>query len=85
MPHAEPGKVYQFWLAKPGVQVPSATFDVTDDGMAVVRIMAPTPVNQYDQVMVTIEQANGATLPSDQIVLSGSLLTAQPSSTRQAD
>lgn len=85
MPHAEPGKVYQFWLAKPGVQVPSATFDVTDDGMAVVQIMAPTPVSQYDQVMVTVEQADGATLPSDQIVLSGSLVSALPAVTSRAD
>jgi anti-sigma-K factor RskA len=85
MPHAEPGKVYQFWLAKPGVQVPSAKFDVTDEGMAVVQIMAPTPVNQYDQVMVTVEQAGGATSPSDQIVLSGSLLTALPPSLARAD
>jgi hypothetical protein len=85
MPQAEPGKIYQFWLAKPGVQVPSATFDVTDDGMAVVQIMAPTSVNQYDQAMVTVEQANGATLPSDQIVFSGSLVSALPADMSQAD
>ncbi|HEU5103275.1 MAG TPA: anti-sigma factor [Roseiflexaceae bacterium] len=85
MPHAEPGKVYQFWLAKPGVQVPSETFNVSDDGLAVVRITAPTPVNQYDQVMVTVEQANGASLPSDQVVLSGSLATALPPDRSRAD
>jgi anti-sigma-K factor RskA len=85
MPRLEPGKTYQFWLAKPGVQVPSARFDVTDAGLAVVPLMAPTPVNQYDQVMVTIEQAAGATVPSDQVVLSGSLSAARPSAPSRAD
>jgi len=54
---AAPGTIYQFWLAKPGIQIPSATFDVSDDGLAVLQITAPAPVNQFDQVMVTIEQA----------------------------
>jgi len=85
MPQLESGKTYQFWLAKPGVQVPSEKFDVTDGGLAVVQIMAPTPINQYDQVMVTIEQSEGATLPSDQVVLSGSLITALPSDPSRAD
>jgi hypothetical protein len=35
--------------------------------------------------MVTVEQANGATLPSDQIVFSGSLVSALPADTSQAD
>jgi len=68
MPRAAPGTIYQFWLAKPGLQVPSETFDVADDGLAVVQINAPAPVNQFDQVMITIEQSGGATLPSDKIV-----------------
>jgi Anti-sigma-K factor rskA/Putative zinc-finger len=85
MPRAAPGTIYQFWLAKPGVQVASVTFDVSDDGLAVLQINAPAPVNQFDQVMVTIEQAGGATLPSDKIVLSGTLNTARPASAPRAD
>ncbi len=85
MPHVGPGKIYQFWLAKPGAQVPSVTFDVTDDGLAVLQINAPAPVSQFDQVMVTIEQAGGATRPSDTIVLSGTLNTALPASAPRAD
>lgn len=85
MPHVEPGKIYQLWLAKTGVQVPSVTFDVTDDGLTVVQVAAPAPINQYDQVMVTIEQSSGATLPSDKVVLSGSLSTALPASRSRAD
>ncbi len=75
MPRAAPGKIYQFWLAKPGIQVPSVTFDVSDDGLAVLHINALAPVNQFDHVMVTVEQAGGATLPSDTIMLSGALNT----------
>jgi 4-hydroxy-3-methylbut-2-en-1-yl diphosphate synthase IspG/GcpE len=80
MPRAAPGKIYQFWLAKPGIQVASVIFDVTDDGLAVLQINALAPVDQFDQVMVTIEQAGGATRPSDKIVLSGSLSTSLPAS-----
>jgi Anti-sigma-K factor rskA/Putative zinc-finger len=85
MPRAEPGTIYQLWLAKPGLQVPSTTFDVTDDGLAVLWIKGPAPINHYNQVMVTIEQGNGATLPSHTVVLSGSLSTALPASTSRAD
>jgi len=70
---ADSGKVYQFWLAKPGVQVPSATFDIGQDGMAMLTIDAPGPLNEYAQVMVTVEQAGGSQQPSNQVVLSGTL------------
>jgi anti-sigma-K factor RskA len=85
MPRAAPGTIYQFWLAKPGVQVPSATFDVSDDGLAVLQIDAPAPVNQFAQVMITIEQSGGATLPSDKVVLSGALSIARPAGAPRAD
>jgi len=85
MPRVAPGKIYQLWLTKPGIQVPSATFDVTDQGLAVLQINAPAPIDQFDQVMVTIEQAGGATLPSDKIVLSGALSAALPASATHPD
>ena len=62
-----------------------STFDVTDQGLAVLQINAPAPINQFDQVMVTIEQAGGATLPSDKIVLSGALSAALPASATHPD
>jgi anti-sigma-K factor RskA len=71
MPPVESGKVYQFWLAKPGVQVPASTFEVDQAGTAKIAIDAPAPINEYDQVMVTIERSGGSTQPSDQVVLSG--------------
>lgn len=74
---AAPGTTYQFWLARPGEQVPSSTFDVTQAGTAMVMIDAPAPVNQYDQVMVTVERDGGSRLPSDQVLLSGLLGSLQ--------
>jgi anti-sigma-K factor RskA len=85
LPRVAPGKIYQFWLTKSGVQAPSTTFDVTNDRLVVLQINAPAPINQFDQAMVTIEQAGGATLPSDKIVLSGALNTALPASAPRAD
>jgi anti-sigma-K factor RskA len=85
MPRVAPGKIYQFWLAKPGIQIPSATFDVTDNGLMVLQINAPAPVNQFDRVMITVEDAGGATFPSDTIVLSGALSTALSANAPQAD
>jgi anti-sigma-K factor RskA len=82
---ARPGKIYQLWLAKLGIQIPLATFDVAKDGRTVLQINAPAPFNQFDQAMVTIEQAGGAARPSDAIVLSGALSTALPASSPQAD
>jgi anti-sigma-K factor RskA len=85
MPRAAPGTTYQFWLAKPGVQVPSKTFDVSDDGLVILQIDAPVPVNQFDQVMITIEPAGGASSPSDKTVMTGALNTALPASAPRAD
>jgi anti-sigma-K factor RskA len=85
MPRVAPGKIYQFWLAKPGIQIPSATFDVADAELTVLQINAPAPVNQFDQVMITVENAGGATFPSDTVVLSGALSAALPLDVPQAD
>lgn len=76
LPRVASGRIYQFWLAKPGQQVPSSTFDVAQDGTAMLEIDAPAPVNQYAQVMVTVEQSGGSQQPSQQVVLSGELATA---------
>jgi len=73
MPRPAPGRIYQLWLAKSGVQVPATMFDVDEYGAVTLMIQAPAPVDQYDRAMVTVEQAGGSTQPSDNIMLSGSL------------
>lgn len=77
LPPAQAGTVYQFWLARPGVQVAANVFHVDSQGNAMLTIDAPAPVNQYDQVMVTVERDGGSSSPSDQVVLSGSLTIAR--------
>lgn len=77
LPPAQAGTVYQFWLASPGMQVPANTFQVDGQGNAMLTIDAPAPVNQYDEVMVTVERDGGSSSPSDQVVLSGSLAVAR--------
>jgi anti-sigma factor RsiW len=67
------GKVYQFWFATADQQVPSDTFTVGPDGAATVPIDAPTAVDGYAQVMVTVEQAPGSQQPSSEVVLEATL------------
>ncbi|HNP87464.1 MAG TPA: anti-sigma factor [Kouleothrix sp.] len=76
LPEAAVGTTYQFWLARPGIQVPATTFVVDSDGNATLTIDAPAPVNTYDQIMVTLEPSGGSQHPSSHIVLSGSLTLA---------
>jgi len=76
MPALAPGKTYQFWLAKPGIEVPANIFEVDQNGMAVLAIEAPAPVDEYAQVMVTIEPSGGSARPSTEIVLSADLARA---------
>jgi anti-sigma-K factor RskA len=78
MPALAPGQTYQFWLAKPGMQVPANVFEVDQNGVAMLAIEAPAPVDEYAQVMVTIEPSGGSTQPSSRIVLSADVASAPP-------
>lgn len=68
-------RTYQFWLASAnGVPVPSDTFNVSAAGHAQVVIKVHTQVNDFKQVMITIEPASGSSKPSNgTTVLEGSL------------
>ncbi len=68
-------RTYQFWLARDnGVPIPSDTFTVDAAGHAQLVITADAQVNDFKQVMITIEPAAGSTLPSDgATVLEGNL------------
>jgi hypothetical protein len=67
------GQVYQFWFATADQQIPSKTFIVDSDGVAIVEIDAPEPISHYTQVMVTVESAGDIRVPSDQVVLQAPL------------
>lgn len=67
-------KKYQFWLARSGQSpIPSDTFDVDANGHARLVIHASSQVNDYQQVMVTIEPTGGSTQPGGTTVLEGNL------------
>jgi anti-sigma-K factor RskA len=76
MPALAQGKIYQLWLAKPGIQIPASVFEVDQNGMAMLAIEAPAPIDEYAQVMVTVEPSGGSAQPSNEIVLSGQLASA---------
>lgn len=73
LPPPEPGKTYQFWFATEKYQVPSHTFTVGDDGSAELLIDAPTRVDTYVEVMVTVEQDGGSQQPSGNVILAAKL------------
>ena len=68
-------RTYQFWLAREGEPpVPSDIFRVGADGSARIVIAADAQINDFKQVMVTIEPAAGSSAPSDgAVVLAGNL------------
>jgi anti-sigma-K factor RskA len=70
---AQEGKVYQLWFAMADKPVSAASFTVGPDGMAMVLIDTPAPVDAYSQVMITVEQAGGSQTPSDEIVFQAKL------------
>lgn len=74
LPPLTPDRTYQFWLARDGAPVPNATFSVDANGHAQIVVTATSQVNDFQEVMVTIEPAAGSQQPSDgAVVLSGKL------------
>lgn len=68
------GQVYQFWLARAGQEpIPSDQFSVSTNGHAQLVITADSQVNDFQQVMVTIEVAGGAQTVPGTTVLAGNL------------
>ena len=66
-------RVYQFWLAREGQPpIPSNTFNVGADGHAELVIEANAQVNDFKQVMITVEPKSGSTVPGS-TVLEGNL------------
>lgn len=73
LPPLEPGKRYQFWFARGSTQVPAEVFEPAPDGSVTVMVQAPLPVEQYGEIMVTVEDADGSTIPSTDVIASASI------------
>ena len=67
------GHTYQLWLAAGNQQVPASVFRPQTDGSVAILFDAPAPIDQYSQVMVTVELRGGAQHPSDSVVLAADL------------
>ncbi|MGQ9547767.1 MAG: anti-sigma factor domain-containing protein [Roseiflexus sp.] len=70
---AEPGKVYRLWLAKGNQPIAIGVVTVGPDGVAEFVIDAPEPMDAYDQVMVTLDEADTAAQPSEEVIFEANL------------
>jgi hypothetical protein len=65
------GQTYQLWLANDQTQAPLNMFNTEKDGSAAVVFTPNGSFDQYDAIMITVEDAQGADTPSDLTVLAG--------------
>ncbi len=72
LPPLPPGKMYQVWVTRPELQQPLVMFNPVDTTEP-VPIQPPEPMDTYNWIMVTIEDAAGAQQPSKDTVLFGEL------------
>ncbi|GAB4209491.1 MAG: hypothetical protein OHK0022_40640 [Roseiflexaceae bacterium] len=73
LPAADAAHTYQFWFARDNTPVPSDRFNVGSNGQVAMLIDAPEPIDNYAEVMVTLERADGSPVPSEEVVLAASL------------
>jgi anti-sigma-K factor RskA len=64
---------YQVWLTRAGVRVSGGVLSVNPDGYASLEIKAPSPLDQYDSIGVTIEPSGGSASPTGDKVLGGDI------------
>lgn len=73
LPALDRSRTYQFWLATGTQQVNAGMLIIDADGNGRLIFNAPAPVDNFVQVMVTVEQNPQATSPSEEVVLQGTL------------
>jgi anti-sigma-K factor RskA len=67
----EPGRVYQFWLIRSETPVSAGTFEVDEQGRAVLTVEADTLIGTFDAMGVSIEPEGGSPQPTGAIVMLG--------------
>jgi Anti-sigma-K factor rskA/Putative zinc-finger len=68
MPDLRGRQVYQAWVQRDGTVIPQPTFEVGPDGSGAVAV--PEDLSDAQAVLVTREPRGGATMPSEQPILS---------------
>ena len=72
LPKLASGKVYKVWVAHGSQQQPLQVFDEAMKTEA-IQIVPPQPIDQYQQIMITVEDDPNAQQPSANAVLLGGL------------
>jgi hypothetical protein len=72
LPELPAGKVYKVWVARGEQQQPLESFEQTEQTMF-IHIAPPEPMDQYQNIMITVEDDPSVTKPSEQTVLLGDL------------
>lgn len=75
LPPAEAGRIYQLWLIRDGVPVPSQLFNSGEDGLALVANFTLPTGEGITAAAVTEEPAGGSPQPTTPILLIGTLPT----------
>jgi anti-sigma-K factor RskA len=74
LPPLEPSRTYQVWLIdSAGERTSGGTFTVDERGRGWVYIRSPKPLNQCNDIGITIEPAGGSPQPTTPRVLGASL------------
>ena len=71
LPPTAAGKVYQLWLIRGGVAIPSATFNSGADGDALVQAFELPAGGGFEAAAITVEPAGGSQKPTLPIFLVG--------------
>jgi anti-sigma-K factor RskA len=67
------GRIYQLWLMRDGVPVPSRTFNSDPDGHALVQAFSVPAGGGFSAAAVTLEPAGGSPAPTTAVLMFGRL------------
>jgi anti-sigma-K factor RskA len=73
LPPLGPDQAYQLWLIRDEQHTSGALFTVDESGYGGVRILAPDSLLDYSAARITIEPAEGSSLPTGEPLMEGSL------------
>jgi uncharacterized coiled-coil protein SlyX len=67
----EPGLIYQFWLVQDGQLRRAGEFTVDESGLGLLQVTTETPIGAYDAMGISIEPANSADQPPNEMIMLG--------------
>lgn len=67
----EPGLIYQFWLVQDGQLRRAGEFTVDEAGLGLLQVTTETPIGAYDAMGISIEPADSADRPPNEMIMLG--------------